>query len=297
MSDRDAFLRRIANTLAVYVYHVKDNGLVYGKSGIMLFLYEYAAQTDSQLYYDFAGDLLDGLVKTVGTMPHDFEHGLSGFGWAMGRLFAGGVLDGNADAVLRPVDCQLFGGLSDEGREGVFGRGLYALLRAGTGIGANWSDVMGRLFVSIKKEVDKEQRNVGLYRLCSMLHFVQEVEPGLAGSGNKAMAAYLRKRLRGLVEDAVCGAAHDDVGAVVARAVLGNAGMDVAGTEGLASPSVENFIRTAWRQLVFFGKVSVACPAADAIENFINAKQQSLTMPDFTVDVGLAGLGLALMKI
>ena len=56
---KEEMLRMIANTLTLYAYHIENNGLLDGKSGVMLFLYRYAAHTDNDNYGNVAGNILD----------------------------------------------------------------------------------------------------------------------------------------------------------------------------------------------------------------------------------------------
>ena len=42
MNTREKILRMIANTSIMYVYHIKENGLLHGKTGVMYYLYLYA---------------------------------------------------------------------------------------------------------------------------------------------------------------------------------------------------------------------------------------------------------------
>ena len=97
-------LQQIANTLVVYAYHIENNGLVNGKTGIMLFLYKYARYTNNEFYEDFAGEILDGLMRVSASLPLDFENGLAGLGWTICDLIEKKHVEGNADSVLSPID-------------------------------------------------------------------------------------------------------------------------------------------------------------------------------------------------
>ena len=107
MSEKDIILRKIANTLIVYSYHMDENGLFTGKTGAMLYLYLFAEEYDSQTCYDFAAEILDGLMKSTQKAPASFEDGIAGLGWSVGRLIRSGIVDGNANTVLAGIDRQL----------------------------------------------------------------------------------------------------------------------------------------------------------------------------------------------
>lgn len=106
MKKEDIILRKIANTLIVYSYHIEENGLI-GKTGAMFFLYLFAEHFDNQTCYDFAGDLLDGLMKSTSNAPSSFEEGLAGLGWSVGSLMRKGVVEGNPNTVLKNIDKKL----------------------------------------------------------------------------------------------------------------------------------------------------------------------------------------------
>lgn len=79
-------LQRIANTLVLYSYHINDNGLFTGRTGIIYYLYNYSYYVGNEYYSDFAGDLLDKVLKASNGLSNDFEHGLTGIGWIVSRF-------------------------------------------------------------------------------------------------------------------------------------------------------------------------------------------------------------------
>ena len=107
MSNIEKVLLKIANTLMVYVYHVKENGLFHGKTGIMLYLYLYADYSKNKIVYEFAGNLLDGLMTNSGKAPSSFEYGIAGLGWSINKLLHADIIGGNPDKVMQPLDEQL----------------------------------------------------------------------------------------------------------------------------------------------------------------------------------------------
>lgn len=97
---KDEIMLMIANTFVVYVYHIENNGLVDGKTGAMLFLYRYAALSGNEDYEALAGQLLDGMMKVAPSLPHGFESGLAGVGWAISRLIREGLVGGHRTMCL-----------------------------------------------------------------------------------------------------------------------------------------------------------------------------------------------------
>lgn len=113
MKKEDIILRKIANTLIVYSYHIEENGLI-GKTGAMFFLYLFAEHFNNQTCYNFAGDLLDGLMKSTSNAPSSFEEGLAGLGWSVGRLLRKGVVEGTPNTVLANIDKKLIDDMTRE---------------------------------------------------------------------------------------------------------------------------------------------------------------------------------------
>lgn len=107
MKNHDIILRQIADTLIMYAYHIKENGLLDGKTGAMFYLYLYAEKYDNQTCYDFAAELLEGLMKSTSGAPTSFEDGIAGLGWCIGRLVRSGIVAGKTNSVLGGIDRQL----------------------------------------------------------------------------------------------------------------------------------------------------------------------------------------------
>lgn len=59
---------------------------------------------------------------------------------------------------------------------------------------------------------------------------------------------------------------------------------------------MEQYIRNAWLQQLYFDKVNLPIPFSDKIRDFIDEKQKSITINDFLFMQGLAGLGCALLS-
>ena len=122
-------LLRIANTLVLYSYHVTGNGLLNGRMGIILYLFRYSSYAGNEYYSDFAGDLLDKVLRTSANMPSDFENGLTGVGWAVNRLLKEGLVDGNPNEVLQSVDRKVFNWIACNPGISLFGQAVYLLER------------------------------------------------------------------------------------------------------------------------------------------------------------------------
>lgn len=106
--NTDRLLQGIANTLTVYGYHVIDNSLFYGKGGIVMYLYAYAAYSGDEAYEDFAGDMLDIVMADTKKMKSDFDRGFTGIGWLLHWLIKRGYVEGDVNDVLKAYDKAMF---------------------------------------------------------------------------------------------------------------------------------------------------------------------------------------------
>ena len=78
-TEKDILLRRIANHLILHSIDIEDIGLFHGKMGVVLFFAHYARYTDSAIYDDFAGELLEEICENIPeTLPINLETGLMG---------------------------------------------------------------------------------------------------------------------------------------------------------------------------------------------------------------------------
>ena len=79
-TEKDILLRRIANHLILHSIDIEDIGLFHGKMGVVLFFAHYARYTDSAIYDDFAGELLEEMWNRLGNR-------ISNPKWVHGRRF------------------------------------------------------------------------------------------------------------------------------------------------------------------------------------------------------------------
>jgi len=110
----DAANRILSRVYSYCVSHAEtspDVGLMYGQTGIALFLYLYSRYSDTPEAATSADCLLDRVMEGISqNAPIDYARGLSGFGTAVEFLARHGFVDPNTDDVLEPLD-ELFAGL------------------------------------------------------------------------------------------------------------------------------------------------------------------------------------------
>lgn len=123
--NTDRLLQGIANTLTVYGYHVIDNSLFYGKGGIVMYLYAYAAYSGDEAYEDFAGDMLDIVMADTKKMKSDFDRGFTGIGWLLHWLIKRGYVEGDVNDVLKAYDKAMFARIECEKESDLALQSLY----------------------------------------------------------------------------------------------------------------------------------------------------------------------------
>ena len=97
-TEKDILLRRIANHLILHSIDIEDIGLFHGKMGVVLFFAHYARYTDSAIYDDFAGELLEEICENIPeTLPINLETGLCGIGWGIEYLIQNGFMEGDSN--------------------------------------------------------------------------------------------------------------------------------------------------------------------------------------------------------
>ena len=166
-------LLRIANTLVLYSYHVTGNGLLNGRMGIILYLFRYSSYAGNEYYSDFAGDLLDKVLRTSANMPSDFENGLTGVGWAVNRLLKEGLVDGNPNEVLQSVDRKVFNWIACNPGISLFGQAVYLLERWQDNLNVPYFEEQAIHILHIcEGGIRKFGGKISLYHINSVLHFL-----------------------------------------------------------------------------------------------------------------------------
>lgn len=292
-------LLSIANTLSLYAYHMQDAGLAGGKAGVMLFLYAYARYSGQEYYSDFAGEMLDGLLKNARMLPPDFGNGLAGVGWAVDRLLKEGHVGGDPDKVLAPVDRDLLA------------RTAYEKAVPNLGMGIYWAERTTQAESEGRKNLDafctylldglrhgRHAFHLGIVN--SILHFLNKAGQRIDGD----TAAKIRALLRPVAQEVLERSAFVLADLHLFSKMRTGCGIALTGEDMgrkaaflMTLPlSVEDSIKVAWRQLVYFGKASCPLPDSETVEKFVNKSLQDIRLEQFMLDGGLAGMGMWLMN-
>ncbi len=105
VNNKNELLRKIAHHLILNANKVVDIGLLDGKFGIVLFLFQYSRYSNNETYYQFAEQIFDDIINTVsGNIPIAFCNGLTGIGWGIEYLSQNGFLEGDTNDILESFD-------------------------------------------------------------------------------------------------------------------------------------------------------------------------------------------------
>jgi len=97
--------QQIIRHLMMYSGQSSDQGLLYGKMGVVILMCRYSRFSGNSLYEDFAGELLDTIYENLNTeLPVDFERGLCGIGWSIEYLVQNQFTQGDTREILEEVN-------------------------------------------------------------------------------------------------------------------------------------------------------------------------------------------------
>lgn len=104
----DVCLQAITNILLVNNQCVKEYGLLNGKMGICLYLYEYARLINSVEYTDCADNILDEIINNINEVnDFDFSTGLPGIAFGINYLLKHKFVEGDPDDVLGEMESRI----------------------------------------------------------------------------------------------------------------------------------------------------------------------------------------------
>lgn len=298
-------LQKIANTLILYSYHVNNIGLLNGKTGIILFFYRYAKYTKNEYYSDFAGNMLDDVLKASGTISNDFENGLTGIAWTVNYLLKKDMVEGNINYILQDVDRKVFSQIICNPEISVFGHALYLLERLKDNETSTYFEKLINNILDIcYKGIQEYKVAIPLYHVNSILHFLIEIDkmPKFTDKVSR-IKDLLLPILKKIENQRLFG--FPDM--IIFNQLVANieTKQRLNWNEILSykfpntyytTNSIEQYIRTVWLQELYFGQVNVPIPPSNHIKEFIDNKQKEIIIDNFLFMKGLAGLGCALLS-
>lgn len=106
--NKDELLKEIALHLVLHANQLAENGLMSGKTGVLLFLYEYSRQAGNQTIEWLADHILDEVLDHLDAdTSWDFNNGLLGIGWAIEYLYQHQFIGGDTNEILASIDRQV----------------------------------------------------------------------------------------------------------------------------------------------------------------------------------------------
>lgn len=298
-------LQRIANTLVLYSYHVNNPGLLAGKMGIILYLYRYSKFAGNEFYSEFAGDMLDTVLRESATVSTDFENGLTGIGWAVNYLLKRKIIDGDVNDVLRDVDTRVFGRIECNPENSVLGHSIYLLERLRDNKdNVDFEKRIQHVLHICRRGLSDYKGRFSLYHLNSLLYFLIEVDKASQYADEVEKIRSLIPQILGDINHQNCFDSSDigifdQLFAAIEterqpkwQDILRNRPHRSFHTTG----SMEQLIRKAWMEELYFGRIDANGPTYEHTKNFIDQAQESITLDNFLFMNGLAGLGCTLLS-
>lgn len=131
-------LKQITNTIFINIQHQESLGLLNGKTGTTLFLYNYARYTSNEMYSDLADELVDQIYESLNKhADKNFFNGLAGIAYGVDYIVKNKFVevDESDGDILEEIDYEL----SQMNKEAfllelesdlpLFSKGLYFLQR------------------------------------------------------------------------------------------------------------------------------------------------------------------------
>lgn len=131
----DERLHRIANFLLLNASFIDNIGLLNGKMGIAIFFYHYSRHTNTKIFEEYAGELIDEIYEEINTnTPVNFADGLTGIGWGIEYLVQNRFVEADTNEALGEIDNAIYKHRLNspvllESGDDLFGYGFYHIAR------------------------------------------------------------------------------------------------------------------------------------------------------------------------
>lgn len=85
--------------------YLNNKGLLYGKMGLVLTLYQISRKKNLQVLYDFADSLVKNIIESITKFDnYDFAYGLCGIGWSLEYLIHNRFVEGDSLSICECLD-------------------------------------------------------------------------------------------------------------------------------------------------------------------------------------------------
>jgi glycosyltransferase involved in cell wall biosynthesis len=103
--NQDLYLKNIAYHTLLNFNKIQDAGILYGKMGILIFLFYYAEYSNNTIFWELSEELLDKFCTSLNIyQSYCFNTGLTGIGWGISYLYQNKFIDGNINEILEEID-------------------------------------------------------------------------------------------------------------------------------------------------------------------------------------------------
>jgi hypothetical protein len=296
-------LQKIANILFIQTQTINQIEVLNGITGITVFFYHYAKFSKIEEYHSFADYLLDYMIENIDQMN---LWNLVNFSWGIEYMIQQEFIEGDSNEILEEVDKKIivYSKQSEAVDDSVVFWGLYFLSR-------------------IKKENRSNQKNC---RYCKII--LKKIEKKLH-TQKEFTLSYLNSMLYSLLEIHAMNLFEFDRDQMIENQFftpifysLSNNRYDQNDLKTLlhfldkynlpqkeklvsllsqkndlsSQNTIEYVIKNEWQNLLFFKEEKQEGFDRQLAENFLDSIVRDISVDNLTINKGIAGLGMALLK-
>ena len=111
LSILETYLKKLVAEIMIYSGFTSNIGLMYGKTGICIFLFHVARHTKDKVVEEYAEHILDDIfAKITPSYLYNFSSGLCGIAWGIHYLLDNGFVDADEgiDEIMEEIDGHLW---------------------------------------------------------------------------------------------------------------------------------------------------------------------------------------------
>lgn len=293
------YLKQIANTILINTQMVIDSSFPLGKFGIIIFLYNYSRYTNNTLYSDYANNILDDIYDKISkNTTNDFQSGLAGIGWVIEYLIKNKFVEGDNETleeIDEAIESMTIDDYASEMQLSIplFSKGLYFLQR-------NKKNKIEKAMIDCNLFLSSREREIPLSYLNSILYIINIIKESNADS---ELCISILDKLFYLVQSNIYNKLNlSDIQLYTLRRNIQHIIPENEKIRWLklvdkyqVTPKLANL---GWIYLIYqydsFDEIKIN---EIELQNTIDSIARDLEAEDLSIYVGLAGLGLELIRL
>lgn len=293
------YLKQIANTILINTQMVIDSSFPLGKFGIIIFLYNYSRYTNNTLYSDYANNILDDIYDKISkNTTNDFQSGLAGIGWVIEYLIKNKFVEGDNETleeIDEAIESMTIDDYASEMQLSIplFSKGLYFLQR-------NKKNKIEKAMIDCNLFLSSREREIPLSYLNSILYIINIIKESNADS---ELCISILDKLFYLVQSNIDNKLNiSDIQLYTLRRNIQHIIPENEKIRWLklvdkyqVTPKLANL---GWIYLIYqydsFDEIKIN---EIELQNTIDSIARDLEAEDLSIYVGLAGLGLELIRL